>query len=180
MNNNNPMTQVVIQGEYKVSSNPNCKMTTVLGSCVATCMFDSTAGIGGMNHFLLPGGVDSTSEAKTYGLHLMECLINGLLKRGAMRSRIQAKIFGGAYITKGLPDIGSQNMEFARQFLAYEKIPCVGESLGGNSARRVRFWPTTGHAKQLLIHEPNLDKVEQKISRAQAVQKQPSADLELF
>lgn len=154
---------------------------------MATCLYDPVAGIGGMNHFLLPG-TNSTSDNKTvlsgdvssYGLHLMECLINGLLKQGAKRSRIQGKLFGGAYITKGLPDIGSGNIAFARKFLAYEGIPCVGESLGGSSARRLRFWPVSGQASQRFVCEPNIEEIEQKMAKTQASLLMTGSDLELF
>lgn len=181
MDGNKDMTHVVIQGEYMVSDSPNCLLSTVLGSCVATCLYDPVAGVGGMNHFLLPGLDGNVSgDTNSYGLHLMECLINGLLKQGAKRNRIQGKLFGGAYITKGLPDIGSGNVAFARKFLAYEGIPCMGESLGGSSARRLRFWPVTGQASQRFVCEPNISEIEQKMANTQAVLARNSADLELF
>lgn len=184
MNKNKEMTHVVIQGEYMVSDNPNCLLSTVLGSCVATCLYDPIAGVGGMNHFLLPGidqRVDNaTSDTNSYGLHLMECLINGLLQRGAKRNRLQGKLFGGAYITKGFPDIGSENANFARKFLAYEGIPCIGESLGGHSARRLRFWPVNGQASQKLVCAPNIDKIEQKLAKAQVLRVAGGSDVELF
>lgn len=187
MKTNNDVTQVVIQGEYKVSTDPNCLLSTVLGSCVATCLYDPVAGVGGMNHFLLPGNNSAqnnearlSGDTNSYGLHLMECLINGLLKQGAKRSRIQGKLFGGAYITKGLPDIGSGNVDFARKFLAYEGIPCVGESLGGSSARRLRFWPVSGQASQRFVCEPNIEEIEQKMANMQAALRVSSSDLELF
>ena len=89
----------VIQGEYKVVNDPNVVLSTILGSCVAACLRDPVAGVGGMNHFLLPGSAmrrSSGGDATRYGVHLMELLINGLLKQGARRDRLEAKIFGGA------------------------------------------------------------------------------------
>ncbi len=86
----------VIQGEWKVVSDPDVVLSTILGSCVAACMRDPVAGVGGMNHFLLPGSADALSsggDATRYGVHLMELLINGLLKKGARRERLEAKIF---------------------------------------------------------------------------------------
>jgi chemotaxis protein CheD len=92
----------VIQGEFKVSDDPNVVLSTILGSCVAACMRDPVAGVGGMNHFLLPGQANGTGgEATRYGVHLMELLINGLLKKGARRERIEAKIIGGAKTISG-------------------------------------------------------------------------------
>jgi chemotaxis protein CheD len=83
----------IIQGEYKVISDPDVVMTTILGSCVAACLRDPVAGLGGMNHFLLPGTGNVTGgDATRYGVHLMELLINGLLKQGARRDRLEAKI----------------------------------------------------------------------------------------
>jgi chemotaxis protein CheD len=141
----------VIQGEHAISTDPEAMLTTVLGSCVATCMYDPVARVGGMNHFLLPGDQGNASSSMSYGLNAMELLINGLLKEGAMKGRLQAKIFGGARMMKGLSDIGQKNSEFARTFLHRENIPCISDSLGGEMARRIRFWPTDGRARQLLL-----------------------------
>jgi chemotaxis protein CheD len=141
----------VIQGEYGVSADPSVVFTTILGSCVATCMWDPVSKVGGMNHFLLPGERDGGGELVRYGVNAMELLINGLLQNGAMRQRLQAKLFGGAHVIQNLSDVGAQNAEFATRFLSAEGIPCAAMSLGGDRARRVRFWPTTGRAGQMLI-----------------------------
>ena len=94
----------IVQGEFFVSDDPNVVISTLLGSCVAACLHDPLAGIGGMNHFLLPGQLDhdGNGAAERLGVHLMELLVNGLLKLGAGRDRLQAKIFGGAKTVKGL------------------------------------------------------------------------------
>ena len=81
----------------------------------------------------------------------MELLINGLLKKGARRHRLEAKLFGGAKVIAGVIDVGNSNSKFAREFLKKENIPCLGESLGGNSARRVHFWPVSGRVRQLFV-----------------------------
>jgi chemotaxis protein CheD len=141
----------VIQGEYGVSDDPCVVFTTILGSCVATCMWDLDSGVGGMNHFLLPGEREGAGELMRYGVNAMELLINGLLQKGAVRSRLQAKLFGGAHVIQNLSDVGAQNGEFAKRFLNAEGIACVASSLGGERARRVRFWPTSGRAGQMLI-----------------------------
>ncbi|MBP0481393.1 chemotaxis protein CheD [Sagittula salina] len=141
----------VIQGDYMISEDPSAVLTTVLGSCIAVCLFDATRGIGGMNHFLLPSREGAEGENVRYGAYAMELLINGMLKQGADRSRIQAKMFGGASMMGNLRDIGASNAAFAKAFLADEEIPCVAESTGGNSARRIRFWPTSGRVRQLLV-----------------------------
>lgn len=144
-------TMHVVQGEYRVISDPRVVLTTILGSCVATCIWDEVAGVGGMNHFLLPGNEAGSSDHVKYGVNAMELLINGLLKQGAARARLRAKLFGGAHVVQSLGDIGAKNAAFATQFLGLERIPCVGQSLGGYRARRVRFWPTSGRASQLLL-----------------------------
>lgn len=150
----------LIQGEYRVSDEPAVAISTVLGSCVATCLHDPLARVGGMNHFLLPGTKDGTHDTLTYGVHSMELLINALLKRGAARDRLEAKLFGGARMMSGLSDIGNQNAKFAREFLARESIPLIGESLGGDRARRVQFWPASGRARQLLVAAHEAKSVE--------------------
>lgn len=141
----------VIQGDYTISEDSEAVLTTVLGSCIAVCLSDTVRGIGGMNHFLLPNREGAGGENVRYGAYAMELLINGLLKQGAERGRLQAKVFGGGNMIGTLRDIGGSNAEFARQFLSDEGIPCLAESTGGNQARRIRFWPTSGRVKQLLV-----------------------------
>lgn len=141
----------LLQGEHQVCAQPDAVITTILGSCVAACLWDPHAGIGGMNHFLLPEGPAGDAAPLRYGLHAMELLINGLLRHGAERGKLKAKLFGGAHLQPHLPDIGGRNVTFAQDFLHREGIPCVGGSLGGNTARRIRFWPHDGRAQQFLL-----------------------------
>jgi chemotaxis protein CheD len=141
----------IIQGEYKVVDDPDVVLVTILGSCVAACLRDPVAGVGGMNHFLLPGSggaVTSGGDATRYGVHLMELLINGLLKQGARRDRLEAKIFGGAKTIASFSNVGEQNAAFATQFLKDEGIPIVGSSTGGEHGRKLEFWPLSGRARQ--------------------------------
>lgn len=141
----------IIQGEYKVVSDPNVVLTTILGSCVAACLRDPVAGVGGMNHFLLPGNAQSMAsggDATRYGVHLMELLINGLLKKGARRDRLEAKVFGGAKTIATFSNVGEQNAAFAMQFLRDEGIRVVGSSTGGEFGRKLEFWPISGRARQ--------------------------------
>jgi chemotaxis protein CheD len=141
----------IIQGEWKVANDPNAVISTILGSCVAACLRDPVAGVGGMNHFLLPGSAGAMSaggDATRYGVHLMELLINGLLKQGARRDRLEAKIFGGAKTIASFSNVGEQNAAFATQFLKDEGIPIVGSSTGGDCGRKLEFWPVSGRARQ--------------------------------
>ncbi|OJF94266.1 chemoreceptor glutamine deamidase CheD [Pararhizobium antarcticum] len=144
----------VIQGEFKVVSDPDVVLSTILGSCVSACMRDPVAGVGGMNHFLLPGSAEamaSGGDATRYGVHLMELLINGLLKKGARRERLEAKIFGGAKTIARFSNVGEQNALFARQFLMDERIQIVGESTGGEHGRKLEYWPLSGRARQYAL-----------------------------
>ena len=142
----------IIQGEYRISNRPDSVLTTLLGSCVAACIWDPALKIGGMNHFLLPGEDDAQfSDSERIGVHLMELLVNGLLREGAARTRLQAKLFGGGNMNSSLADIGARNGVFARGFLRNEGISLIGESLGGDQARKVQFWPTTGRARQMQL-----------------------------
>lgn len=143
--------QHVIQGEFAVVDRPGIVLTTLLGSCVAVCLFDPMARVGGMNHFLLPGEDQAGAQTVKYGVNAMELLINGLVGVGAARNRLVAKAFGGGRVVASLGTIGEKNIEFARRFLDTEKIPCLSESLGGTKARRIRFWPTTGRATQIFL-----------------------------
>lgn len=148
----------VTQGESHVTTDPNVVMTTVLGSCIAACIRDPQSGVGGMNHFLLPDSGDGRGtggDAVRYGAYAMELLINELLKKGARRERLEAKIFGGAKLFDGLSDVGASNSAFAERFLRDEGIPIVSSSTGGVSARRVEFWPASGRVRQRLVAVDN-------------------------
>ncbi|HEY3797999.1 MAG TPA: chemotaxis protein CheD [Caulobacteraceae bacterium] len=139
----------LIQGEHRIGDAPELMFTTLLGSCVAACLRDPVAGVGGMNHFLLPGG--EGHDAMRYGVHAMELLVNALLKRGARRERLEAKLFGGARLSSHLIDVGDQNAAFAERFLRDEGIRYAGGSLRGDQARRVQYWPVSGRARQVLL-----------------------------
>lgn len=153
----------LIQGEYRVSTDPAVMISTILGSCVAACIRDPLAGVGGMNHFLLPGTQDS--EGMQYGAYAMELLINAILQRGGRRDRLEAKLFGGGRMLQGLTDIGRQNSAFARKFLQDEGIGFAGGSLGGDHARRVLYWPVTGVARQQKL-EAHKSAFSEELTRA--------------
>ena len=170
----------VVQGEYHVTDNPEVVLTTILGSCVAACLCDPLACVGGMNHFLLPddGGCDLGGDVTRFGVHAMELLINGLLRHGARRERLEAKLFGGARMLDGLTDVGAQNAAFAERFLSQERIALTGGSLRGELGRRVQFWPVSGRARQLLLKsdEAGVFTSERRAKAAPAV----SGSVELF
>ena len=134
---------------------PETVLTTILGSCVAACMRDPVAGVGGMNHFLLAqaSGYEKDSELVRYGAHAMELLINGLLSRGARRERLEVKLFGGAKLFDGLQDVGEGNATFAERFIRDEGLQMVGSSLRGRLARRIEFWPVSGRVRHRFVEE---------------------------
>jgi chemotaxis protein CheD len=148
----------LIQGEYFVTADPAIVLTTTLGSCIAACLYDASARVGGMNHFLLPENEDVDSrQAAHYGAYAMELLINGLLQAGAHRNRLEAKLFGGAHLADRLTDVGAKNIAFAKHFLAREAISFQGGSVGGDRARRIQFWPASGRARQLALNRIDVD-----------------------
>jgi chemotaxis protein CheD len=171
----------VPQTEYAVVDDPSAVLFTILGSCVACCLRDPVRGVGGMNHFLLPGGQNESDPlSMRYGVNAMELLINGLLKRGARRDRLEAKLFGGARVLNHSADIGASNAQFALEFLKDEGVAHVGGSLGGSQARRVEFWPVSGRARQVLLQDrQNVFETETRFTRPAPVGV-PSDDLELF
>lgn len=125
-------------------------LTTVLGSCVAACLYDPVLKIGGMNHFMLPGApVDESKDpawGTRYGTPAMDTLIQDLLALGARRERLEAKVFGGAAVLSGLSklNVGARNAAFVRDHLAQAGIRLVAEDLEGPDPRRVTFLPATG------------------------------------
>lgn len=165
----------IVQGEYYVADRVDTVISTILGSCVAACMRDPVAGVGGMNHFLLPGERPG-QEGLKYGAYAMELLINGLLSRGARRDRLETKLFGGGRLLKGLTDIGRQNVEFAERFLRDEGLQYSGGSLGGDHARRVMFWPVSGRVRQQrLVAAADVFASERRPTRREV-----ETDVELF
>lgn len=152
-------TRHIAQGEFAVGQGPTMSISTILGSCVSTCLYDEGSALGGMNHFLLPDGVGASLNSARFGVNAMELLINALIKEGANRNRLKAKVFGGGRMIAGLTDIGQKNAHFVLDFLSREGIDCTGQSLGGTQARRVEFWPGTGRARQRLLGETRVVEV---------------------
>jgi chemotaxis protein CheD len=153
------------------TTNEDMVLVTVLGSCVAACIQDRTAGIGGMNHFMLPDdGADvgqAASDSMRYGAYAMEVLINELIKAGGRRERFEAKVFGGAAVLAGMTtmNIGDRNSEFVRRYLALEKIRITAEDLQGSHPRKVAFMPRTG---QVMVKKLRLQQEAGVAEREQA------------
>lgn len=137
-------------GEVVASSTP-LLLQTLLGSCVAVCLRDPVAGIGGMNHILVPGRCDGNDRQSRWGVHAMELLINAIMNQGGDRRRLVAKVFGAANVLPALlsPTAGELNATFVRDFLATERIPLVAQRLGGKHAVQVHFRTDTG---KTIVH----------------------------
>ncbi len=142
----------ITQGEIAVGKDADMVISTILGSCISMCLWDPVAGVGGMNHLLLPT-MQSAGAQSTSGAVAMDKLINEMMRLGAERPRLRAKVFGGSSMLAGRTDIGARNAEFGRSYLTNENIPCDAESLGGSKARRLRYWPGTGAAKVKFVEE---------------------------
>jgi len=164
---------MVQPGEFAVTAEPDHLLGTLLGSCVAACICDPTRGIGGLNHFLLPStgyaGQTSAPEASRYGVYAMEMLINALLKSGADKNRLRAKLFGGANLISAntRDSVGERNQKFALDFLECEGIPVIAEDFGGNHARRIFFRPSTEKVLMVIPESPDFAALAVAESRLQ-------------
>lgn len=139
-------TVQILPGELYVASTDEV-ITTVLGSCVSTCIRDPHRAIGGVNHFMLPHaprGAPDPGAAERYGTFALEHLINQVLRAGGRRADLEVKVFGGGRVVAGGGDIGAANVAFVRAFLARDNLVIASEDVGEHVARRLRYWPLTG------------------------------------
>ena len=161
----------VLPGEYFVS-NEDVLIMTVLGSCIAACVWDGKARVGGMNHFMLPEGEDGSGR---YGSYAMELLLNEMIKMGARRETMQAKVFGGGAVMAGFTtmNVGERNTKFVLDYLATERIPVVSQDVLDIHPRKVCFFPVTGKAlvKRLAHAHPEALAVEERKGNAANVAK---------
>jgi chemotaxis protein CheD len=146
----------ILPGEFFVHDEDILVMTT-LGSCIAACLWDRHARIGGMNHFMLPEGGDGNTSGR-YGSYAMELLINELMKRGASRGSLEAKVFGGGAVIAGMNSInvGERNTNFVLDYLRTERIPVLSKDVLDIYPRKVCFLPASGKAmvKRLAPSNP--------------------------
>lgn len=163
----------VLPGEYFVSGD-DLVIMTVLGSCIAACIWDNKLRIGGMNHFMLPDG-DGADGSGRYGSYAMELLINEMIKLGARRETMQAKVFGGGAVMSGFTtmNVGERNTKFVLDYLATERIPVVSQDVLDIHPRKVCFFPVTGKAlvKRLAHAHPEALAVEERKGNAAVVAK---------
>lgn len=145
---------VITQGQQAVSDHPETVLTTLLGSCVAVCLFDAQAGVGGLNHILLARQRGSGARCDALGVNAMEVLINAVTQKGARRANLTAKVFGGACMWDSGSEIGADNAAFVLGFLNREGIGVAGQSLGGTAARHLLFWPVGGRVRLKTVAGP--------------------------
>jgi chemotaxis protein CheD len=168
----------ILPGEYYFTGKP-MMIVTVLGSCVAACIRDRVSGIGGMNHFMLPDGGESGSASASsmrYGSYAMEVLINQILKAGARRENLEAKVFGGGNVLQGFTSInvGQRNARFVRDYLRDVNIRILAEDLNDIHPRKVYFFPETGKVLvKKLIQLNNYTLVRREHDYASRLQANP-------
>lgn len=136
-------------GRIAVSGEP-CRVTTILGSCVAVGVWDPVARVGGLNHFLLPHGADNLSPSPRYGRVAIDQLLEAVVNAGASRTRLQAKLFGGACVLQAFQHmaghLGQRNVEVAREVLRDHAIPVCAEDVEGERGRKLIFETHDGTA----------------------------------
>ena len=174
----------VLPGEYFVTTS-DMVLVTVLGSCVSACLRDRDKGIGGMNHFMLPeGGGDQVAGSARYGGFAMEVLVNHLLKLGARRSSLEAKVFGGGAVMSSLTQsqVGERNAQFVLDYLKTEGIPIVARDLLDIYPRKLYYFAYSGRVlMKKLIHVANDTLARREREYAQRLRgTEIAGDVELF
>lgn len=157
----------ILPGQYYAAAGDG-SISTLLGSCVSTCLWDPLRRIGGMNHFMLPGDTDAFASpvkaSARFGVYAMEVLINEMIHLGADRRRMVAKVFGGGRVLQGFGslDVGAKNCQFVLEFLATECIPVVAHDLLDVYARKLHFFPQTGKVQLKKLHILPNDTVQRR------------------
>jgi chemotaxis protein CheD len=169
----------ILPGEYYYTAK-DMLISTVLGSCVSACIRDRISGLGGMNHFMLPDGAEASnspvSASMRYGSFAMEVLINDLLKAGARREHLEAKVFGGGAVLRGFTamNVGERNAAFVMQFLKTERIPVLAQDLNDVYPRKVYFFPRTGKVLvKKLMQTQNDTLAQRELDYAKRLKVQP-------
>jgi len=172
-------------GEHHVTEGHGDKIVTVLGSCVAACIRDPRAGVGGMNHFMLPDGEagawGGAGANMRYGTFAMERLVNDILRRGGVRKRMEIKVFGGAAMLRHGAAVGHRNADFVEGYLKAERMALAASHLRGRYARRLEYEPLSGRVRMLELKDdvPALLRTEGDFLRT--IRQQPaSGTAELF
>ncbi len=133
-------------------------VTTLLGSCVAVCLFDPVKKIGGINHYMLPFWNGEGLASPKYGNIAIDKLIEKMLSYGSVKSHLVAKVFGGGEVIEteaGLFHIGERNIQIALDMLKEHRINIVASSLGGKLGRRIQFDTEEGSVLMKFIQKQN-------------------------
>jgi len=181
----NATVMKVLPGEYLATAE-DWILSTLLGSCVSACLRDPVAGVGGINHFMLPdcGEAGAAGESARYGSYAMEMLINELLKLGAHRERLEAKVFGGGAVLPSLTinKVGERNAEFVLDYLEREHIAVRSQDLLDTCPRQLHYFPRSG--KVMLRRLPTMDRslvaAEETRYRTRLRQEPTVGSVELF
>ena len=177
----------ILPGEFFVSRDPMV-VYTVLGSCISACIRDPIAGVGGMNHFMLPepkaGGCDSWGESTRYGSYAMESLINEILKRGGLKSRLEIKLFGAGKIYEGNIDVGANNAKWVIGYLKSEGLETIKTDLGDVFPRKVYYFTDSGRVLMKKIERVKnrtiFERENQYAAQIKQREQQPVEDVTLF
>lgn len=156
-------------GQVYVTREPTI-IKTILGSCIAACLIDPVARVGGMNHFMLPApgnGGGEWTDGSQFGVHAMDLLIGAIQKAGGDRRRLQAKLFGGGHVLRiagNGANVPEQNIHFIEEFMNVEGIMVVSRDLGGYLPRRVHFYTDSGkvYVKRLGQHMLRQTRTEER------------------
>ncbi|OEH85628.1 hypothetical protein BHU72_02180 [Desulfuribacillus stibiiarsenatis] len=144
----NKLTYELFAGDYYATNERDIVMSTLLGSCISVCLLDTVNKVAGMNHFMLPSAVRGNdiifNEDARYGIQSMEMMINAMMKKGAHRLYLKAKVFGGGKVLDTTTsNVAKSNIEFAINYLKMEDIPILAKDVGGESGRKIYFFPDT-------------------------------------
>jgi len=178
----------ILPGEYYVSRG-NEIISTVLGSCISACIRDTSIGIGGMNHFMLPEGStsdphhnDVTNTSTRYGSYAMEHMINDILAHGGNRNRLEIKLFGGGQILQSMTNIGQKNIQFVRDYLLMESLTITCEDMGGLHPRKIMYFPSTGRVLVKKLPISDNEKISQReLDYQHTIEDKPVAgEIDLF
>lgn len=178
----------LMTGDCYVTAEPREMLVTILGSCISVCARDPVAKIGGMNHFLLPGSMKSgvvkgdAGYSTRFGAFAMEELINGILKLGGHKDRMEIKVFGGGNVINNSAMIGSKNANFAKEFLKMEGFKIAAEDVCGEYPRRIHYFPDTGKVMMRKLQRKEDFRIveEEKKYQQKIGDKKPKTEVELF
>lgn len=180
-------TYKILPGEFYVTKD-NERIETILGSCISACVRDPIAGVGGMNHFMLPVDKNSArtnselSDANRYGNYAMENLVNSLLRLGAKRERLEFKLFGGGRIMSSMTNVGWYNIGFAFDYIYTEGFKIVSQDIGDVYPRKVLYYPLSGRVRvrrlNAMHNESLADQENRYINNIES--KPVEGDVELF